>query len=381
MTANDVYVRSGDSLNHYPICKLNAGDRLTVVAERGEWYEVLPPDGTFSLVSGDYVDTTDGQSGTINGDNVRVRAGSLLNENKYTVQTMLTKGDVVQVLGRNPDGFLKIKPPRGATVWINKQFVSIEGAVKAKDSRDAPVASATPGTKPEPVSPADPPRADSPGSGVLAMPTLKKSPSASSPVSPLWWKRFEEADEALRAELERSPAEQNIVVAVDRFRPIAEQNEDGYAKEYAEARLAEMKNRVDLADAIQAVRRLGDDADAKRIEFMNNRAGIPHPTVPVPAGIHIQGELRTSALYPPGSSTVRYRLIDPTTSEGRTVGYVEIPGDTSIRVEEFLGRYVGVRASKSRLQPDSIDPVPIYVADELVPLEAPSATTPTGGEK
>ena len=48
---------------------------------------------------------------------------------------------------------------------------------------------------------------------------------------------------------------------------------------------------------------------------------------------------------------------------------MEIPGDTSIRVEEFLGRYVGVRASKSRLQPDSIDPVPIYVADELVPLE------------
>ena len=33
VTGNDVYVRSGPSLNHYPVCKLNAGTRIAVVGE------------------------------------------------------------------------------------------------------------------------------------------------------------------------------------------------------------------------------------------------------------------------------------------------------------------------------------------------------------
>ena len=59
VTANDVYVRSGPSLNHYTICKLPAGHRVQIVGDRGDWYEVLPPEGTFSLISSEYVDTVD----------------------------------------------------------------------------------------------------------------------------------------------------------------------------------------------------------------------------------------------------------------------------------------------------------------------------------
>ena len=81
---DNVYVRSGDSLNHYTICKLNAGRRVKIVAERGDWYEILPPEDAFSLISGDYVDSADGKHGVVNGNNVRVRTGSSLNDNKYT---------------------------------------------------------------------------------------------------------------------------------------------------------------------------------------------------------------------------------------------------------------------------------------------------------
>ena len=91
VTAGDVYVRSGPSLNHSTICKLNAGHRIDIVSEELEWYEILPPEGTFSLISGDYVDRGEGQAGVVNGDNVRVRAGSLLHDNKYKVQTMRSK--------------------------------------------------------------------------------------------------------------------------------------------------------------------------------------------------------------------------------------------------------------------------------------------------
>ncbi len=64
VTGNDVYVRSGPSANHYPVCKLNAGVRVTILSQTGDWYEIQPPAGVFSFIHGDYVDTADnrGQS-------------------------------------------------------------------------------------------------------------------------------------------------------------------------------------------------------------------------------------------------------------------------------------------------------------------------------
>ncbi|MGB0716631.1 MAG: SH3 domain-containing protein, partial [Phycisphaerae bacterium] len=102
VNANDVYVRSGDSTNHYTVCKLMAGERVRVVSESGNWFEILPPPCAFSLVSGDYV-TIDEQRpnvGVINGDNVRIRTGSAINNNKYTIQTKLSRGAEVQVIGQ-----------------------------------------------------------------------------------------------------------------------------------------------------------------------------------------------------------------------------------------------------------------------------------------
>ena len=127
--ADDVYVRSGPSLNHYTICKLGKGARVSVLSEKSGWMEILPPAEAYSLISSDYVDTVDNQSGVVNGNNVRVRAGSLLNKNKYTVQTMVSRGFELQIVGENPDGFFRIKPPAGATLWINKEFVSVGGEV------------------------------------------------------------------------------------------------------------------------------------------------------------------------------------------------------------------------------------------------------------
>lgn len=103
VTGDNVYVQYGASTNHYPVCKLNAGDRVTIVGETGEWYEILPPEASFSFISGDYVDTADNKTGVVNGNNVRVRAGSSLPEFsklKYWVQTKLSKGTKVTILAR-----------------------------------------------------------------------------------------------------------------------------------------------------------------------------------------------------------------------------------------------------------------------------------------
>ena len=368
VTANDVYVRSGDSPNHYTICKLNAGNRVTIVSERGEWYEILPPPGTFSLVSGDFVDSADGRTGMVNGDNVRVRAGSLLNENKYTVQTSLKKGVTVNILGRNPDGFLQIEPPPGATVWINKAYV--RPADGSAISSAAPVKTESTPSKPQTGA----------GTGALASPmsTEKSASTRSTPpptMSSKWRKELEEIDTAAREETKKETAERSLSDVIARYKAVSEQTEDEYARQYATSRLAELGTMSDLAAAVDKVRQLNESAEVKRREFMEGRGLLPNPSEPVPKGAQVQGELRISALYPPGSAIVRYRLIDPSAEKDRTVAYVEIPEGSSIKIENFVGRYVGVIAYERRLHSASVDPVPIYVASELMLLEPPKTKT------
>ena len=126
VTTNDVYVRSGPSMNYYPVRKLQAGDRVQIVAEREEWYQILPPTGTFSLIHEDYVDTVDGKAGVVNGDNVLVRAGSSLPEwskQKYARQAKLSKGAHVAIVGKSPEGYMQIEPPVGVTVWIHRTLI------------------------------------------------------------------------------------------------------------------------------------------------------------------------------------------------------------------------------------------------------------------
>jgi len=354
--ANDVYVRSGDSLNHYTISKLKAGDRVFVVSERGEWYEILPPEGTYSLISGDFIDMTDNQNGVVNGDNVRVRAGSLLNENKYTVQTLLAKGTPVSILGRNPDGFVRIKPPTGATLWVNRSYVQLRTGPGAPGSQ-----------------------ADAVGTVISAAESAKKlAAPMTGPASTTWRRQLEEIDVAARAELAKPVSDRRFDPFVARYQPIADQTEDDFAHQYALARIEQVKSMDDLTNAVERVRKLDNEAETKRREFLAARGTIPE-FVPArtPTGIEIQGELRVSALYPPGSPVRRFRLIDPTSESDRTIGYVEIPSDSELSVEGFLGRYVGVRASAQRVQTGGVNPVPIYVARELILLEAPQSTGQT----
>ncbi len=370
VTAKDVYVRSGDSMNHYTIRKLQAGDRVTVVSERGEWVEIVPPEGTFSLVSGDFVDTTDNQTGTINGDNVRVRAGSLLNENKYTVQTLLPKGTPVTILGRNPDGFVRIKPPAGATLWVNRAYVNLGPAT------DATTANALPA---QPVS-IEANASESVASATPVMkPVIEEKPKKAAELPALGTtalrRQLEEIDAAAQAELAKPLTERRFDPIIARYQPIADQTEDDFAREYAKARIQQVSDFGDLASAIAKVNSLDEQAKAYRYQSLAARSLIPEPTpLTEPAGIEVQGLLKVSALYPPGSPTPRYRLIDPTSDSERTIGYVEVPAEVSVKVDEFLGRYVGVRASAQRIQTGGVNPIPIYIARELVLMAPPAGS-------
>ncbi|MFQ5590656.1 MAG: SH3 domain-containing protein [Phycisphaerae bacterium] len=372
VTANAVYVRSGPSTNHYTICKLNAGDRVTLLSRRGEWYEILPPPGSFSLISGEYVDEGGGKDGVVNGNNVRVRAGSSLNKNKYTVQTMLSKGAQVEILGAEPDGFLRITPPPGATLWISAQFVEpvpdellqlqsqTDSAVPIAASSEADVAPSTGALEAgdKPVETTDAPADET-----------ARSPFAALPVSEQR-RQLEQLDEDTRQELAKPVTQRRFTQLLERYQAIAEQKEDRIAARYAQLRCKEINRMMGLADSVKRLRELDAQTEAKRRDFLSMRMRLPRLTLPLPDGLDVQGELRESVLYPPERDPQRYRLIDPDDPSGRTLGYVEIPSDSTIDVKAYLGRYVGVRALGTRLQTGGVDPIPIYVASELV-LVAP----------
>jgi len=376
---NNVYVRSGDSLNHYTVCKLDAGRRVKIVAERGDWYEILPPEEAFSLISGDYVDSADGKHGVVNGNNVRVRTGSLLNDNKYTVQLLLGKGDEVTILDKNPEGFLKIRPPSGATVWVNRSLVErvpdslvkLEGETKTGDGTPT----TTPATGGAPAatdaagpSTASPPRRpDTVITKSEALARLDKTPQRDE---------LARIDAAVNVELAKPVLERQLEPFLTRYQTVAQQAQDVVAQNYASARATQISDMMALIATVREMRRLEEAAASKRRGFQEGRAGIRTVTPSAPSGLDAEGVLRRSSLYPEGGTVQRYRLVDVSTPAERTIAYIEIPGNSTVDAEAMIGQYIGVRSSAKRWQQGAVDPMPIYVARELVALDRPDGAAP-----
>ena len=373
VTGNNVYVRSGPSVNHYPVCKLNAGDRAVLVGEQGSWYEILPPAGTFSLISGDFVDTADGKHGVVNGNNVRVRAASTLPayvKSRYKQQTQLSKGHEVEILERLPDGFLRIVPPRGATLWIHRDLAvevpadrlaagpppSVAGAIDPPAGRALPVAGTQHGGD---------------ASVSTNQATARLQPQTTSPTGqPLDKARaaLERLDALVKAEMKKPGPQRKYEPLVPKYEAIADGSADPVVTAYVARRVDQLRYLIDLTTTLQRIERLNQDSESRRRQLLSERSAIPTVRPSVPGGFAAKGELRISALYDETIGLRRYRLVDPMARPVRTVGYVELPADTEIQIEDFLGRFVGVRASSTHLQEGGVDSIPIHVAAELVVL-------------
>ena len=375
VNGDNVYVRSGPSTNHYPMLKLNAGTKVTIVGREAPWYEIQPPAGAQSLIHENYVDTVNDKDGVVNGDNVRVRAVSNLPEfgnRRSTVQTKLSKGAAVTILGKTDDGFLRIAPPAGVTLWVHEDFI----------------AQLPPGT---PTTPAE--QMDStliPGSQdghELTVGETSQQDTLETPKSPLTAldvtpqrKELEAIDVDARAELAKPVTERNFKPLRARYQVLAQQEKDTFAREYAEKRVRQMTYLAEVADSSRRMHNLIEDVENQRREFIEARANLPAAVPPIPGGFDAQGEVRISAAYPPGAQPERYRLVDPNSTGGLTIGYLELPPGSKISAGDFIGRYVGVRASaRKRLHGASTDIIPVYVVSELVALR-PAASTETTPE-
>ena len=134
ITGDNVYVRSGPGTNYYACGKLKKGNRVKVVScFKGVWSRIVPPAGSFSWISKQYVriDPSNRALGIVTGDAVRVRAGSQDGNplHSRTTQLKLNRGDKVKLLGEEKTDYYKIVPPEGTYLWVSMKYTRPLGPV------------------------------------------------------------------------------------------------------------------------------------------------------------------------------------------------------------------------------------------------------------
>lgn len=468
ITATNVYVRSAAGTNWYQTTKLGPGARVLVTGEKFGWYEVVPPEGSFSYIVTSKVDADSAGGGTVIDDRVKVFAGSHLTRDKTAVQTLLNRGARVRILGE-ADGFYKIAPPPGARLFISSKYVefvppNIRTGLAAKHAaaglipREGPAANrptgteaggasppapaATPAAAPPPsATGADMTRAPSPvagdssasadltatpGSGVVSdrpspspaaartgtgletglqpiepRPALPREaagtphaagdPAAGAdpsrdrslrlvrpgedrqvrgtpPQSSATGKGRYDAmltivESELQAELAKPLMQQNLSPLAARYEEIMNQSAEPIAAQVARIRHRQVQDRAALQRDRQGFIAQREDLDAFRARLLRDRQNIG--TVMPAAATQkpdLEGQLMRSLAFPPEMR--RLRLVDPVSSA--TVAYVDIPPSVAPDLNEWIGRYVGIRTAGRQFSPSAR--VTIAVAAQIVDL-------------
>lgn len=386
---DNVYVRSGFSTNYYPVTKLNQGDQVTILGEEYGWLNIAPPAGTHSLIEKTLVNRIDDRSGTLNGD-AWVYAGSNIDNRRYARQVKLVKGDKVDIIGETSDGaFFKIMPPPGATVWISAELVDRGGKkFHAEAGPKPPVI--------EPVKTGDLkltenlPELDGAGkpadADAATQPTEVKDIAAPSsepksapvadrsrqPVGLRPMEKFQIELNAIETEIEAEEAkpfaQRNYTGVIEKLRPIAEQKDDEVAGLYAQARMSQMKDQMDLIKGLSQMQAIREEAMIVSKQHAQSREAIRSELIRGLDDIVVRGEIKVSGIYDGSASRPRrWRVVDP--GRDRTLAYIELPPDSPINPVHFYGRYVGIRASGRQVLSGTIPPLPIYTVQEIVPLD------------
>ena len=145
IVGDDVNIRSGPGTNYYSCGKLNKGDRVEVVSTQSGWSRIVPPTGTFSWISMQYVgiNLDNPAMGVVTGDGVCVYAGSDYVEPMHSTaeQLRLHRSEKVRLLGEEKDDYCKIAPPTGAYLWVSSMYAKPVGP-----AGETPLISTTPPT-------------------------------------------------------------------------------------------------------------------------------------------------------------------------------------------------------------------------------------------
>jgi len=244
ITGDDVYIRSGPGTNFYHCGKLKTGDKVKVVGKQFSWSRIIPPAGSFSWISMQYVtiNPTDPKVGTVTGDNVRVYAGSDYVKPLYstTLQGKLSKGEKVKLLGEQMDDYYKIAAPPFAYLWVSTNFTkAIPEPVKAPPVAPVPILTSTPvETKLDPNDPNEPADANAAAEVV---------PEPVAPKTPL--EKYRELKEQVKAEHAKPADQQDYTELKKALLEIANDKEAGNAARFSQFIIGQIEG-YELAFAV-----------------------------------------------------------------------------------------------------------------------------------
>ncbi|UCC99066.1 MAG: SH3 domain-containing protein [Phycisphaerales bacterium] len=316
ITGDDVYIRSGPGTNFYHCGKFNQGDRVRVVAKQFSWSRIVPPAGSFSWISMQYVkiDPANPGVGVVTGDNVRVYAGSDFVKPLYstTLQGKLNTGDKVKLLGEQMDEYYKIAPPPAAYLWVSTNF-----------------------TKPAPA-PVEPP----PATAVAPSPGVQEpneavvvTPPVVTPQSAL--EKYRALKQQVEAERAKPTDQQDYSELKKSLAEIAKNESADKAARYAEFVLRQIEG-YELALAVTKEIRLQNE------QLQKIKAGIEKARETRLAEIQdlgrfaVTGEFQTYATFGPG----HYRIVG---DSGSMVCYALPAGSAAQRdLSGLIGRKVGL---------------------------------------
>ncbi len=309
---DNVYVRSGPGTNYYSCGKLNKDSRVEVVSTQFSWSRIVPPKGSFSWISMQYVnvDPNNPGAGIVTSDDVRVYAGSDTVKPLYStyLQLKLNRSDKVSLQGEEQDNYYKIAPPTGAYLWVSTQYTRPLGPVGEVVMTVEPVAE--------------------PNETAMVVAT-----DISVEAEKL--KEFRVLEKQIQAEQDKPVGQQNYADIKKSLAEIANNKEAGKAVRYAEFSIKQVE-RFELALAVAKEVQL-QNAQMKQIKERIEKARATRLGEYQGLGrFAVVGQLQTFETYGPG----HYRIID---DSGKTICYALPSGSASeMDLSEFLGVKVGL---------------------------------------
>jgi uncharacterized protein YraI len=388
VTGDDVYIRSGNDTNYYPVMKVSRGQRVTVLGESFGWLRIAPLTGTFSFVDKAYIQRS-GDVGTVKDEPVWVRAGSLISPERSTPQVKLNKGATVTILGED-EGFYKIQTPPTASLWISARYVASESQAGnipvpapapaaapalATDSRPAGAAGSQPSlaavtTRPSAAEtpavirrPAAKPAAPKAAAGGAAA-------AAGQPSGRNWQQEYDALEGELKTEMAKPLAERNWDPLVARYQVLASQNEDDAIAAAAKIRLDNLANLSRQKEVLEAIER-ADRLFKSEVEIMNRPLPTPTTQEAKQRGWDARGVLKASWVFTGLNTPKLYRLVDPATDTA--VAYVQTTPQLADKLETMVDQYVGVRAAQMNFRPEWN--VNLIVPVDVAQIEAPPGAT------
>lgn len=329
ITGNDVLVRSGPGTNFYRCGKLNTGDKVKVVDKQFSWSRIVPPVGSFSWISMQYVtiNPTDPSVGTVTGDNVRVYAGSdyVKPHHSTSLQGKLSKGEKVKLTGEQLDDYYKIAAPPFAYLWVSTKFTKpAPEPVKAPPVVTTPPAVTTPSPVEPKVEPNEPDDANA---------TTVVVPVPVAPKSPL--ERYRELKEQVKAEHDKPADQQDYTDLKKALLEIANDKEAGNAARFSQFVVRQIEG-YELALAVVKEVQLQNEQLDKIRAGINKARTTRLAEVKTMGKFAIVGEFQTYLTYGPGN----YRIVD---EAGKMVCYALPTGTASkMNLSGFVGQKVGL---------------------------------------